>query len=215
MSDLEENVKASIQPKIRAALETSAKERHPNGFRIDKDDLKRLMKNITIERIISNDNCKPNALPHAHKVCVSVQADFQIRVYSSILVKKGAAIGCCAGATIGIFGGTVGGTGSGAFFGLVVLASYRVLFGLIGGVVGGIGGVIVGSGFGAYIGAYAGAVNGAADSSMVCASQVLVNFDEYSSDSNTCHCVLTAPTQCPSGDEGPDNEVQNDTSTEL
>ncbi len=217
MADLEENIKARIQPKIRAALETVAREKHPNGFRIDKEDFKKLMKIITIERIRSNDSCKPNAPPHAHRVCISVQADFQIRVYSTFPVKKGSVIGCCAGAAIGAVGGTLGGIGGGAIFGYVVSIPYKVLFGIICGVVGGIGSVIAGEVFGACIGAYAAAVNGAADSSMVCASQVFGKFEEYSSDEthNTCHCVLTTPTQCPSGDEGPDNENQNDTSTEL
>ncbi len=206
MSDPEENIKARIQPKIRAALETVARENHPNGFRIDKDDFKRLMKNITIERIRSNDSS--NAPQHEHGVCISVQADFQIRVYSTFPVKKGAVIGCCAGAAIGAVGGIVGGIGGGAIFGYVVFIPYRVLFGIIGGVVGCFGGVIAGEVFGACIGADAAAVNGAADSSMVCASQVFGKLEEYSSDEtqNTCHCVLTTPTHCPSGDEGPDNE---------
>ncbi len=207
MSDPEENIKARIQPKIRAALETVAREIHPNGFRIDKDDFERFMEVITIDTIIPNDSCKPDAPPHAHSVCISVQADFQIRVYSTISVKKGAAIGCRLGVAAGAVGGTAGGIAAGVVFGPmvpvvgVVYVPYNILFGIIGGLVGCFGGVAAGEGFGACIGAGAGTVIGAADSNntfMICASQVFAKFEEYLSDHNACHCVLTTPTQCPS-----------------
>ncbi len=211
MSDPEENVKARIQPKIRAALVTVARERHPYGFRIDKDDFKKFMEIITIERIIPNDSCKPNAPQHEHTVDLSVQADFKICVYSTFS-GKGAAIGCGLGTAVGAVGGTAGGIGAGVLYDYILSVAVpgsNSIFGIFGGgIVGVLGGVLTGGGFGACIGAHA----AAADSSMVCASQVFVKFEEYLSDEthNTCHCVLTTPTQCPSGDGGSDNEKQND-----
>ena len=208
MSDPEENVKARIQPKIRAAVETVARERRPNGFRVDKDDFERLMEVITIERIRSNENCSSSMSLHAHRVDLSVQADLQIRVYPMSPVKKGAAIGGGAGAVVGAAGGTAGGIAAGAVIGSVVPVAGTIVGGIIGGVVGFFGGLAAGGS----VGAGAGAGIGAADSNnrhtIICASEVFVKFEEYSTgkNHNTCHCVLTAPTQCPSGDEGPDNE---------
>ncbi len=225
MSDPEENIKVHFRGQIRIAIRTVAKEMHSKGSRIDKDDFKSLMEIITIERIIPNDSCKPNAPQHEHRVCISVQADFRIRVYSTNPVNKGLGIGCGLGTAAGVAGGTTGGVAAG---GALIGATVPVcgLLTLVGSiplvavsvVVGCFGGVFAGGCFGACIGAGAGAVIGAADSNntfMVCASEVFAKFEEYSSDHNTCHCVLTTPTQCPIGDEGPDNENQNDTNTEL
>ncbi len=171
MSDPEENIKARIQPKIRAALQTVAREKYPSRFRIDKADFKKLVKIITIERIIPNDSCKPDAPQHEHTVDLSVQADFKIRVYSTFSVNKGAAIGCGLGTAAGAVGGTVGGIAAGVVFALILggslLMQYIKYCGILGGVSGGVFSAIAGGCLGAFIGLYAAAVNGAADSFMV------------------------------------------------
>ncbi len=212
MSNPEENTKTRIQPKIRAALQTVARERRPNGFHIDKDDFERFMDVITVERIRSNENCSSsmsNPPPHAHRLDLSVQpVDLQIRVYPLSPVKKGAAIGGGAGAAVGAAGGTAGGIAAGAVIGSIVPVAGTIIGGIIGGVAGFFGGLVAGGGIGAGAGAGIGAADGNNRHDIIRASEVFVKFEEYSigKNHNTCHCVLTAPTQCPSGDEGPDNE---------
>ncbi len=197
MSDPEEIIKARIKPKIRAALETAAREMHPNGFRIDKDNFERLMEIITIERILPNDSCKPNSLPHAHRVCISVQADFQICVYLALPVKKGAALAGDVVTVAGATGGTAGGIAAGALIGSVVPGAGTLVGGLIGGIVGGIGGLFAGGNIAAESKAEEEEANDKHD--VVRTTEVFKKLEEFSSDknNNTCSCMVTAHMQCP------------------
>ena len=200
-----EDIKAHIQPKILAALETAARERHPNGFRINTFEFEKFMEIIKIERIRSNENCCSSMSPHAHKVDLSVQANFEIGVFPPEVI-----IGGVAGAAVGAVGGTTGGVATGAAIGSIVPVAGTIIGGFIGGIVGGISGLFAGAGVGV------GAVSGIKmigtkyreDLIFVPISEVFAKFEEYSSDKthNICRCVLTAPTQCRSGDKGPDIE---------
>ncbi len=197
MSDLEENIKARIKPKIRAALETAAREKDSKGSRIDNDDFQRFMEIITIEKIVPNDSCKPNAPQHAHRVCISVQADFQICVYPKLPVRHGPALGGDVVTVAGATGGTAGGIAAGALIGSVVPGAGTLVGGLIGGIVGGIGGLFAGGNIAAESSAEEEAANDKHD--IVRTSEVFKKLEEFSSDknNNTCCCMVTAHMQCP------------------
>ncbi len=203
MSNPEADIKAHIKPKIRASLETVAKEKHPTGYEI-LDEFEELMEIITIERIRSNKNCSsslsmPNSPLHVHRVCISVQADFKIRIYPLLP----AGVGATVGGTVGTVGGTVGGIAAGAAIGSIVPVAGNIIGGIIGGIVGSLSGF----GFGAGVGGGTGAAVGLVRVTTVCASDIFLKLEEYSMDKNhnICRCILTAPTKCPSGDEEPDN----------
>ncbi len=190
MSDPKKNPKA-IEPKIIAAIETVARERLPNGFRIDRDDLKSIMGIITIDKTRPGNSCS-----HVHEVELSVQpADFRLRVYSRLPVKQGAAIAGGLGAAVGAAGGTAGGIAAGAAIGTIVPVAGNIVGGIIGGVVGFFGGLVAGGGAGAGTGAGLGAADSNNRHHIVYAYDVFRKFKEYSKEeaNNTCHCVLIAP----------------------
>ena len=189
MSNTKENtIKTLIQPQIKAALETVAREILPNGFHIDRDDLKSFMKIITVVK-----ERPRNSGSLAQDLELSVQTDFRIRVYPRLPVKQGAAIAGGLGAGLGAAGGTAGGIAAGALIGSVVPGPGTIIGGIIGGVLGLFGGLAVGGGAGASTGVGLGAADSNNRHRIVSAYQVFCKCPEYSKDetNNKCHCVLT------------------------
>ncbi len=188
MSNTKEN-KTRIQPHIEEFLATVAREILPNGFHIDRDDLKSLMRIITVVK-----KTPRNSGSLAQDWELSVQADFRIRVYSRLPVKQGAAIAGGIGAGLGVVGGTAGGITAGAVIGSVVPVAGTVVGGIIGGVLGFFGGLAVGGSAGASTGAGLGAADSNNRHTIVYAHQVFAKCNPGSSNditNNKCHCVLT------------------------
>ena len=136
---------------------------------------------------------------HSHKIRLSVQADFKIRVYCAKPVKIGAAAGGGTGAVVGAAGGATGGAAVGALVGSVVPVAGTIVGGVIGGIVGGIGGFIGGGAAAAGVGAGVGAAHSNNVYKTVQAYEVFNKLPEFSEDrtNNTCSCTITGNTTCP------------------
>ena len=136
---------------------------------------------------------------HSHKIFLTVQADFNIRIYCAIPVKTGAAAGGGTGAAVGAVGGAVGGAALGALIGSVVPGAGTLIGGVIGGVVGGIGGTVGGGGAVAGVGAGIGFAHSKNTYKTVQAVEVFRKLEEFSCDQthNNCCCTVIGNTTCP------------------
>ena len=212
-ADMHDQIKKDVRDIIRGALETVAREKCPKGFRISEDDFKKFLQVIKIKRIESDGECHSSAevcLVHSHRVHLTVQADFNVRVYCDKPIKTGAAAGGGTGAAVGTVGGAAGGVAVGALVGSVVPVAGTIVGGIIGGIVGGIGGLVTGGAVGAGAGAGIGAAVSDDNYKVVQAVEVFRKLSKFYNEKNhnTCNCVVTGNTTCPyvsdsesSGDE--------------
>ena len=220
-ADMHDQIKRDVENIIRGALETVAREKCPKGFRVSEEDFGKLLQVIKIKKIESDGECHSSAkgekegqmshcLVHSHRVHLTVQADFNVRVYCDKPIKTGAAAGGGTGAAVGTVGGAAGGVAVGALVGSVVPVAGTIVGGIIGGIVGGIGGLVTGGAVGAGAGAGIGAAVSDDNYKIVRAVEVFRKLSKFYNEKNhnTCNCVVTGNTTCPyvsdsesSGDE--------------
>ena len=236
-AQIHDQIKRDVRDIIGGALETVAREKCPQGFRVSEDDFEKLLKIIKIKRIESDGECHSSAkgekesrrslyLVHSHRVHLTVQADFNVRVYCDKPIKTGAAAGGGTGAAVGTVSGAAGGVAVGALVGSVVPVAGTIVGGIIGGIVGGIGGLVTGGAVGAGAGAGIGAahtsnipapvtrspippsvppVTSLTSNQYVEAVDVFRRLDKFSykKNHNTCCCVVSGNTTCPYRAPGP------------
>ena len=211
-AEVHDQIKRDVEDIICGALVTVAIEKCPRGFYFNEDDFEKLLQVIKIKRIESDGECHSSAegeqegqrsvyLDHSHRVHLTVQADFNVRVYCDepIMLSANAEAETEPGVALGAVGGTTGGATVGALIGSVVPVAGTIVSGVIGGIVGGVGGLIASSVAAAGAGAGVGAAHGNNVDRTVQAFEVFSKLENFSYDrtNNTCSCTVTGNTTCP------------------
>ena len=136
----------------------------------------------------------------SHDVCLTVQANYPIRVYPRKPVKIGAAAGGGVGGGVGVVAGVGGGIAAGALIGSIVPVAGTIVGGAIGGIVGGVVGPFAGAGVGAALGAAGGAIKGDIKHHTILARDVFRLLPQFceDEDNNVVQCTVLENTVCPS-----------------